>query len=74
MLNLGGMGNADVLLVPRGGGAPAVVKDFAPRSAALRLIAPLLVRHELAMLRRLEGLPGMARPLGGVGGLALAME
>jgi pimeloyl-ACP methyl ester carboxylesterase len=74
VLNLGGLGNADVLLVPRIGGALAVVKDFAPRSAALRLIAPLLVRHELAMLRRLEGLPGIPRPLGRVGRLALAME
>lgn len=74
MLNLGGPGNADVLLVARAGEALAVVKDFAPRSAALRLIAPLLVRHELAMLRRLEGLPGIPRPLGRVGRLALAME
>ena len=75
VLNLGGLGNADVLLVPRSGAAPAVVKDYGRRSSLVRRwLAPLLVGHELRMLERLEGLPGLPRPLGRVGKLALSME
>lgn len=75
VLNLGGVGNADVLLVSRAGAPPAIVKDYGRRPAAVRRwLAPLLVRHELAMLERLEGLPGIPRPLGRIGSAALAME
>lgn len=75
VLNLGGSGNADVLLLERSGGRRVVVKDFGRRSALVRhLLAPLLVRHELAMLQCLEGLPGIPSPLGRVGRTALAME
>ena len=74
VLNLGGVGNADVLLVPRAGAAPAIVKDYGRRPALVRRwLAPLLVGHELRMLERLEGLPGLPRPLGRVGKAALAM-
>ncbi len=75
VLNLGGVGNADVLLVPRSGAAPAVVKDYGRRPALVRRwLVPLLVGHELRMLERLEGLPGLPRPLGRVGKAALAIE
>ncbi|NRA03220.1 MAG: alpha/beta hydrolase [Myxococcales bacterium] len=75
VLNRGGVANADVLLIQRPGMPGAVVKDYGERSAAVRaLLAPLLVRRELALLRRLEGLPGVPRPLGRLDRLALVME
>ena len=64
-----------MLLVARPGLAPIVVKDYARRGPLVRaLIAPLLVRHELAMLERVAGLPGVPAPLGRIDRLALAME
>jgi len=75
VLNLGGHANPDVLLVHRDGAAPLVVKDWSRRSAWVRaLLAPLLARHELAMLERAAGLPGVPRPAGRVDRLALALE
>lgn len=75
MLNRGGPANADVLLLRAPGAAPVVVKDFGRRAWPVRRwIAPALLRHEQAMLERLEGLPGLPRPLGRVGSLALALE
>lgn len=74
ILNRGGFANADVLLAFKDRGA-VVVKDYSRRSAIVRhLLAPLLLRHELAMLECLEGLPGLPRPLGRVGRSAFAME
>ena len=64
-----------MLLVARPGSPPLVVKDFSRRSALVRaLVAPLLVRHELAMLERVAGLPGVPAPAGRIDRLALAME
>ncbi len=75
LLNRGGVANPDVLLVPHPDGAPLVVKDYATCSLPVRLLlAPFLVRHELAMLRRVEGLPGVPGPRGRIDRLALAME
>jgi pimeloyl-ACP methyl ester carboxylesterase len=75
VLNLGGRANPDVLLVHRPGAAPVVVKDWSRRSAWVRaLVAPLLARHELAMLERAAGIPGVPRPLGRIDRLALALE
>ena len=49
LLNRGGFANPDVLLVPNPDGAPLVVKDYATCSPPVRLLlAPFLVRHELA--------------------------
>ncbi len=74
MLNRGGPANPDVLVLARGGAPPVVVKDYARRSRLARLVGPALVRHELAMLERLEGIAGVPRPLGRLGRFALAME
>jgi pimeloyl-ACP methyl ester carboxylesterase len=64
-----------VLLVPSAHGPPRIVKDYASCSRFVRwLVAPLLVRHELAILERLTGLPGVPAPRGRVDRLALAME
>jgi len=73
-LNRGGLANADVLLVHAEGHGPLIVKDYAQRSAPVRaLLAPWLVRHELAMLQRACGLPGLPTPAGRIDTLALAM-
>ena len=75
MLNVGGLTNPDVLLIRRDGQAPLVVKDWSRRGALVRaLLAPLLVRHELAMLERVEGLPGLPAPRQRIDRLALALE
>ena len=75
VLNLGGLANPDVLLVHRAGEPPVVVKDWSRRSAWVRaLVAPLLARHELAMLERAAGLPGVPRPCGRIDRLALGLE
>ncbi len=74
LLNRGGFANPDVLLVPSPEG-PRVVKDYGSCSPLVRLcLAPFLVRHELAILERLEGLPGVPAPRGRVDRLAFAME
>jgi pimeloyl-ACP methyl ester carboxylesterase len=51
-----------------------VVKDYGRRSRLARLVGPLLVRHELAMLERLEGIAGLPRSRGRLGRYALAMD
>ncbi len=74
VLNRGGFANADALLVPTRAG-PVVVKDYALRSWPVRRwIAPLLVRHEHAMLRRAAGLPGLPAWSAPIDRLALAMQ
>lgn len=74
MLNLGGFANPDVLYVPCADGA-RVVKDYARRSALVqRLVAPVLVRHETAMLARLEGVHGVPRLRERIDRLAFAMD
>lgn len=75
VLNVGGFANPDVLLVRREGAPPVIVKDWSRRGALARaLLAPLLVSHELAMLERVAGLPGVPRGLGRIDRLALALE
>ena len=77
VLNEGGSGNPDVLLVEgeRPGDPPVVVKDYAPRAAWVRrFLAPLLLRREARAYRRLEGVPAVPRLLGCVDELALVLE
>lgn len=75
MLNRGGVANPDVLVVSSPAGPPLVVKDYRQRSALVRaLIAPWLVAHELSVLSRVRGLPGLPAPAGRIDRLALAME
>jgi pimeloyl-ACP methyl ester carboxylesterase len=74
VLNQGGYANADVLLVPTAAGR-VVVKDYVRRSWAVRRwIAPLLVHHEHAMLRRAAGLPGLPAWSERIDRLALCMQ
>ena len=74
VLNRGGFANADVLWVERDG-RRRVVKDWSRRAPWVRLLlAPLLVRHEEAMLERASGLPGVPQLEGRVDRLALTME
>jgi alpha/beta hydrolase fold len=64
-----------VLLVRGHGGPPVVVKDWSRRGAWVRaLVAPLLVRHELAMLARVAGVPGLPRSHRRIDRLALELE
>ncbi len=64
-----------MLLVRRGDLPPLVVKDWSQRSAVVRrVLAPWLIRHELAMLERARGLPGLPRPEGRIDALAFALE
>ncbi len=52
-----------------------MVKDYAPRSRLVRsFIAPVLLRHELAVLRRVAGLPGLPAFAARLDRWALAME
>ena len=75
VLNVGGFANADVMLIERPVGERLIVKDWGDRSWPVRtFLAPLLARHEHAMLRRVEGLPGLPAPAGRVGRLALGLE
>ncbi len=64
-----------MLLVPREGRPTVVVKDYAPRSALVRsCVAPVLLRHELGVLRRVAGLPGLPAFAMRLDRWALAME
>ncbi|MCP4005640.1 MAG: alpha/beta fold hydrolase [bacterium] len=56
-------------------GPPLIVKDYSQRSFWVRhLLAPLFIRHELAMLERLKGVRGLPEPRGRVDRLAFAIE
>ena len=67
--------NPDVLLVRGAGGPPTVVKDWSRRSFWVRwLVAPFLARHELAMLARAAGVPGLPRHYRRIDRLALELE
>ncbi|MCR9097360.1 MAG: hypothetical protein NXI30_24340 [bacterium] len=77
ILNEGGSGNPDVLLVEgeRADDPPVVVKDYAPRAEWVRrFLAPSLLRREARAYRRLEGVPAVPRLLGCVDELALVLE
>jgi tRNA A-37 threonylcarbamoyl transferase component Bud32 len=74
VLNRGGWGNADVLLVEAEGGQ-VVVKDFAPRGRWVRrFLAPRLLAREEEAYRRLEGVPAVPRLLGRLDNEALVIE
>jgi len=52
-----------------------VVKDWSQRSAFVRhVVAPWLIRHELAVLERTRGLPGLPAPEGRIDAMAFALE
>jgi pimeloyl-ACP methyl ester carboxylesterase len=75
LFNRGGPANPDVLLVQRDGWLPLVVKDYSRCAGPVRwTLAPLLVWHELSMLGRARGLPGVPEPRGRIDALALAIE
>jgi len=74
VLNHGGWGNPDVLLVESALGA-VVVKDFAPRTRYVRRwLGPWLLRREAQAYRRLDGLEAVPRLLGQLDGAALVLE
>jgi alpha/beta hydrolase family protein len=75
VLNVGGAANPDVLVVRRESLPPLVVKDWSRRGWLVRaVVAPFLARHELAMLERVAGLPGVPKPAGRIDRLAIALE
>ena len=74
VLNHGGWGNPDVLLVESSLGS-VVVKDFAPRTRYVRRwLGPWLLRREARAYRRLEGLEAVPRLLGQLDAAALVLE
>ena len=74
VLNRGGYGNPDVLLV-RAGEREVVVKDYRPRAGWVRAtIGRLVTAREVAIYRVLEGAPAVPRLLGRVDALAFALE
>ncbi|MEN8160247.1 MAG: hypothetical protein ABFS41_09270 [Myxococcota bacterium] len=74
VLNRGGWGNPDVLLVRHRGGH-VVVKDHAGRSAFVRrLLAPWLSAREERAWRALEGHPAVPTFLGRIDRFAFAVE
>ena len=74
VLNYGGWGNPDVLLVETGIGS-VVVKDFSPRSQSVRRwLGPWLLRREARAYRRLEGVEAVPRLLGQLDSAALVFE
>jgi serine/threonine protein kinase len=74
ILNHGGWGNPDVLLVETEFGS-VVVKDFAPRTRYVRRwLGPWLLRREARAYRRLEGVEAVPRLLGQLDSAALVFE
>ncbi len=74
VLSRGGWANPDVLLV-QVGRQRVVVKDFAPRSAWVRvLLGRWLCRRELRAYCALEGIAAVPRCLGSLDALALVFE
>ena len=56
-------------------GRPAVLKDYRKKNAVTRgLLAPSLVKREFAVLRHLEGVPGIPRVYAIVEKRALLLE
>jgi hypothetical protein len=75
LLNRGNVGNPDVLLVPRAGGPPLVVKDYRPRAAWVRAtVGRWVARREARAYRALEGHPAVPGFRGWIDALAFAVE
>jgi len=75
VLNVGGATNPDVLQVESRHAGLVVVKDYARRpSWVRRWLAPRLIDRELAMIRRVQGVPGVPRAYGRIDSLAFALE
>lgn len=74
VLNRGGWGNPDVLLVETPPG-PVVVKDYSPRSLFVRRwLGPWMLRREARAYHRLEGVEAVPRLLGSLDSAALIFE
>jgi serine/threonine protein kinase len=74
VLNHGGWGNPDVLLVETELGS-VVVKDYSQRTHSVRRwLGPWLLRREARAYRRLEGLEAVPRLLGQLDTAALVIE
>jgi serine/threonine protein kinase len=74
VLNRGGWGNPDVLLVETETGS-VVVKDFSPRTQFVRQwLGPWLLRREARAYRCLEGVEAVPRLLGQLDTAALVFE
>ena len=74
VLNHGGWGNPDVLLV-EGRDGPIVVKDFSPRGGLVaRWLGPFLLDREAEAYRRLSSIDAVPRFLGHIDAQALAFE
>lgn len=74
VLNEGGWGNPDVLLVDADGG-PVVVKDFAPRASWVRRwLGPWLLRREALAYRCLEDVEAVPHLIGSLDRVALVFE
>jgi hypothetical protein len=74
VLNCGGWGNPDVLLVESDLGT-VVVKDFGPRIYCVRRwLGPWLLRREARAYRRLEGVEAVPHLLGQLDAAALILE
>jgi serine/threonine protein kinase len=74
VLNHGGWGNPDVLLVETESGA-VVVKDFSPRTRSVRRwLGPWLLRREAEVYACLEGVESVPKMLGWVDAAALVFE
>jgi len=74
VLNRGGWGNPDVLLVETSSGS-VVVKDYSPRSPFVRRwLGPWMLRREARAYRCLEGVDAVPRLLGVLDSAALIFE
>lgn len=75
LLNRGNAGNPDVLLVPRVGGPPLVVKDYQPRAAWVRAtLGRWVARREARAYCALAEHPAVPAFRGWIDALAFAVE
>ena len=75
VLNEGGWGNPDVLLVRGSDDGLVVVKDFAPRSGWVReLYGRWMIRREMAAYQVLRGAPAVPLLIGKLDPLAMILE
>jgi hypothetical protein len=75
LLNEGGLGNPDVLLVSGPDGARYIVKDFSPRPWWVRAsVGRWITRREVRAYRALDGHPNVPRLICEIDPLAFAVE